>query len=273
MHVACYCCSIGSHIHSTGLDAQYEWTCSALNTTANQYVLPDLGGLLQDHGRVRDVRTSLLPSLFDLYIYSIPQSLNCSGIVSALRYCYRENQLGTEQLIFTLLTLNQSGLSFTINDMISVRSTPTEQICSGTLILGEYCCDTFTLGRRFPLPTTDLAFGVITSNSDSTLLTFGSRHYPQYLAEQYIQGTGSLSSLTVGNTFTVNSNSRMTRYTLRLLQFVISKLFVQPHDTQKSLFHCISHASTSTCSRAAHHFRGWAHYHRRDWTQYYRPCF
>ena len=214
-------------MHS-GTDAQYEWSCSALD---NQYALPDLGGLVEDDGRVQANQLTLRgSSSSNIYVYPIPSTLNCNGTVTALRYCYNANnfQLGTEQLVFTLLTLEESGPSFTISDVISVRSTPTSQICTGTFLVftGQYCCDLWTLDvvKQFPLPTMDFAFGVAASDS-VTLLSFSS-FSSQYRVEQYIQGTETLVSLAVGSTITVNSDSMTTSSTLRLFQFVISKLHV-----------------------------------------------
>ena len=182
---------------------------------------------MEDDGRVQANQLTLrVSSSSNIYVYPIPSTLNCNGTVTALRYCYNANifQLGTEQLVFTLLTLEESGPSFTISDVISVRSTPTLQICTGILFIIT-CCDLWTLDvvKQFPLPTMDFAFGVAASDS-VTLLSFSS--FSQYRVEQYIQGTETLGSLAVGSTITVNSDSMTTSSTLRLFQFVISKLYV-----------------------------------------------
>ena len=155
-------------------------------------------------------------------------------MVSALRYCYSED-VGTEELLsFTLLTLEQNGLNFMIRDVISVHSTPTSQICSSGVVpfLGtvQYCCDMLMLDTldQFPLPAPNFAFGIATSNSVH-LLNFNGGNFPQYAVDQYIRSIGTLGSLTVGSTITVNSQNTQLRFarTLRLFQFVISKLYLQ----------------------------------------------
>ena len=100
---------------------------------------------------------------------SIPSTLNCSGTVTAVEYCYRagDSQLGTEQLVFTLLTLQQSGTTFTIIDVIPISSTPTSDICTSGVMDAQYCYDTLSLDmmNSFLLPTDNFSFGVVTSTS------------------------------------------------------------------------------------------------------------
>lgn len=174
---------------------------------------------------------SLLFILFDLirspannlYIYPLPLALSCNGTVSAMRYCYNDNELGADRLIFTLLILEQNGLNFTVRDVSSVHSTPTSQIC--TRFFSQYCCDVFTLNAvdHFSLPAADFAFGIATSDSVD-LLGFDDDDRPQYRVEQYILETVNLDSLTEGSTVSVDSGSRTTTDALRLFQFFISKL-------------------------------------------------
>lgn len=83
--------------------------------------------------RVRDA----IPSLFYvLYIYPVSPRLNCSGTVSAVRFCYFDNSFFTnEQLIFTLLSMERSGGDFEITKVVNVRSTPRLQICTERFII------------------------------------------------------------------------------------------------------------------------------------------
>ena len=109
-----------------------------------------------------------------------------------------------------------------------VHSTPTSQICSsGSVpILGtfQYCCDMLMLDTldQFPLPAPNFAFGIARSGS-VTLLNFNGNDFPQYEVDQYIIWR-LRTPLTVGSTITANSQ---IGYTLRLFQFVISKLYSQ----------------------------------------------
>ena len=153
------------------------------------------------------------------YIYPVPLTqVNCSGTVSAVEYCYRGStgQLGTELLAFTLLTLEQNGLNFTITDRIEIRTTPHSQICTGGIANIQFCCDTTSLNMadHFILPASNFAFGIAIPPSSVSLLGFRSSlqvaHYQE--AQTVIPS--------VGSTFSV---SNPVTQGLRLLQFHMSK--------------------------------------------------
>ena len=171
-----------------GLSAQYQWSCSPLlDTIGDRYRLPDLGD-----GGVEDIAGILLFPVVPSFIYPIPSTLNCSGTVTAVQYCYRARdiQLGRELLVFTLLTLQQSGLNFTITDVIPIRSTPMSDICtqSSILFMGtfQYCCDILSLDMldSFLLPAENFAFGVQISSSVN-LLGYNGFFPPQFVVEQF----------------------------------------------------------------------------------------
>ena len=154
------------------------------------------------------------------FIYSVPSTqVNCSGTVSAVEYCYRGStgQLGTELLAFTLLTLEQNGLDFTITDRIEVRTTPRSQICTGDRLLfpsNQYCCDTTSLNMadHFILSASNFAFGITIPTSSVSLLGYQSlfqvAHYQAVIPS-------------VGSTFSV---SNQVTQGLRLLRFQLSEL-------------------------------------------------
>ena len=75
-------------------------------------------------------RLTTLSPFSDVYIFPLPFPLNCSGTVSALQYCYIGSNLGTQQSVFTLLFLQQSGSNFTVTKRLPVSSTPTNMICT-----------------------------------------------------------------------------------------------------------------------------------------------
>lgn len=161
-----------------------------------------------------------MPSLPDTaYIYSVPSSVNCSGMVSALGYCYRIATLGSEQLILTLLTLEQKGLNFVITNAIRVLNTPTDQICSEAFDL-QYCCDSYALQEvdRFRLPASNFTFAIVPSSS-ATLLRFNDAVYPQYQVEHYQQNTAGLET---GDSILVSVGST-SNTALLLFQFMISE--------------------------------------------------
>ena len=191
-----------------GVAAQYQWSCSSLDTANNRYLLPDL-----DIGDDSDVaRSALISSDTSTsvdYIFPVPSALNCSGTVSAIRFCYTGDSIGTEQSVFTLLTLQQNNLDFTITDVIPVRSTPTTEICTVGFLLFvgtvQYCCDTLSLDMmdRFSLPAPNFAFGVLPE--DSSLLTY----HPSisansvFLVEHFRFPNTVIGTATSGSTFSL----------------------------------------------------------------------
>ena len=206
-----------------GLNAQYQWSCSPLlDTIGDRYSLPDLG--VGDDEAVAFIALFgglQLSSEGTTHIYPIPSTLNCSGTVTAVEYCYRavNGQLGTQQLVFTLLTLQQSGTTFTITDVIPISSTPTSDICTG-----QYCCDTLSLDmmNSFLLPADNFAFGVQISSSVN-LLGYYDGFSPQFVVEQFRYSQADFSAPAMGGSITLTENDRESDRTLRLLQFFISK--------------------------------------------------
>ena len=212
-----------------GIEAQYQWSCSPLDTANNQYRLPDLG--IRDDGDVADISDRLFPSSTEVFIFPLPSSLSCGdgGTVISFQFCYQGSNFGTEQSIFRLLVLQQSGSTFTITNTVLVRSTPTDQICTSRSILlvgtVSYCCDTFTLDMadQFSLPASNFAFGTIASGSNLFLAyNPGNNDNSDLLVDHYRFNQGDFDA-TEGSTFTVDNNDLMNDRSVRLLQFFISK--------------------------------------------------
>ena len=146
-----------------------------------------------------------------------------------MKYCYRTEAslLGTGQLVFTLLTLQQSGFDFTITDMIPISSTPMPDICTQRSILFveifHFCCDILSLNMmdRFLLPAENFAFGVIPVN----LLTHHVGAYSQFLVDHFRFTQAEFSGPVLGDSFTLTESNRGSDRTLGLLQFFISMLY------------------------------------------------
>jgi hypothetical protein len=206
---------------TTGTNALYQWSCSKLDSN-NSYSLPGLE-IFDDQDVADSTRSETLGIILrnEVNIFPLPPTLNCGGTVSAVRYCYVSDQLGSEELVFTLLTLEHSGQNFTIRNVINVTSTPTEDICtaeqSGTY---QFCCDTSQLAaeNQFHLPAPNFAFATIPRSEgmfDGNLIVFRS----QYVVEHYSKSK-NLVDATVGNTISVENRRDAP---LRLLKFLISK--------------------------------------------------
>lgn len=207
--------------YSVGTDTPfYKWKCSAL-TASNHYILPSVS--VADFGIdfVEDSLFSLLPSIAGyVYIYPIPSSINCTGRVSAVRYCYGDFNLENEPLVFTLLTLARNTESnFRITNVIKVLGGPDAQACRETDFV-RYCCGSSRLMNQFRLPLTNFAFGVIPSSS-VPLLGYNEDDYPQYLVQRSAIAIVP-STLEIGST--LDSFRFQSSIALRLFSFLISKL-------------------------------------------------
>ena len=216
-----------------GTQAQYQWSCSPLDTANNRYLLPDLG--IRNDGDVADINNRLISSATEVYIYPLPSSLSCGdgGTVTSFQFCYQGSNFGTEQSIFRLLVLQQSGSTFTITNTVLVRSTPTDQICTSREVprfllppvTVNYCCDTFTLDMavQFSLPASNFAFGTIASGTNLFLAySAGNNDNSNLLVDHYRFNQEDFDA-TEGSTFTVDNDNLMNDRSVRLLQFFISK--------------------------------------------------
>ena len=224
---------------------QYQWSCSPQpDAIGDRYHLPDLE-YGDDEDVVKILRNLTLIESGTSYIYPIPSTLNCSGTVTAVEYCYRavNSQLGREQLVFTLLTLQQSGLEFTITDVIPISSTPTSDICTLTSTYLEslfsppqyiICCDTLSLNMmdRFLLSAENFAFGVIAVN----LLTYCVGIYPQFLVDHFRYTQAEFSGPVIGDSITLTESNRGSDRALGLLQFFISMLYIASTITTMTLY-------------------------------------
>ena len=202
---------------------QYQWSCSPLDTDNGRYYLPDLPVVDDEDLLPNKVAISAVGVV---YIFPVPM-VNCSGTVSAIRHCYVTTMglTGTEELVFTLITLERAGLRITIDKAISVQSTPSQEICSrlGTSSLAQLCCDTFSLTEtdQFFLPSQNFAFGIFVTNSTVDLLAHREANFPELLVEHYRPPVVDFPAPVPGNTYTLADENTETDRALRILQFVI----------------------------------------------------
>lgn len=115
-------------------DQSYQWSCSPLDTANGHYYLPDIP--IESDEEVANMEEYLRRSESNTaYIFPITTAVNCSGTVSAIRFCYAVHCLhfafNQMQQIFKLAFLEVGeGPSFTITDALDVTSTPTHDICT-----------------------------------------------------------------------------------------------------------------------------------------------
>ncbi len=223
--------------HYTGADALYEWSCSPLDASTNRFALPNLGDLTDEN--IASIAENLdgLEFRNAAIVYPVPSTLNCSGTVSAVEYCYRgpvnDIVLGREYSVFTLLMLEQNGLNFTVDDIFDIRSIPTLEVCTERDLRGtifQICCDSFPLDmtESFNLPTaSNFAFGLIESSFPAQLLRYNVNAFPEFLVDRFRSGSAVFGRpLRVGNSFTLFEGNLGAFRALRVLQLVIGKNFM-----------------------------------------------
>ncbi len=208
----------------------YEWSCSSLDASNGRYTVPGLGDIGNVSVAITIGRRLEQEFRSDTSIFPVPSTLNCSGTVSALEFCYNHQNIsaefGTNYHVFTLLILGRTG-TFTFNvrhsTIIRVYSTPTAQKCldqptvvQGEMLMTRYCCDSMQLDMAdyFSLPATNIAFGITPTEFNQLRYRDESLQVVQYnVLSSDIQGR---------NSFTLKSSFRNDT-TPRLLQFIISK--------------------------------------------------
>ena len=209
----------------------YEWSCSPRDANTDSFTLPNLG--YQDDENVAGLNEFNSPSS-DLDVYLIPSTLNCSGTVTAVEFCYFGSDegivFGTNYSVFDLYILEQESLAFTVTDLMNVHSTPSNETCTdqafdeGFSI--RYCCDKvpLSLPDQFRLPGTNSAFGAMRTAGTFSTLSYTPDNFPEFEVESYL--VSSRTTLAVGDTLSVTDTIRRTNG-LRFLQFTICKFIVQ----------------------------------------------
>ena len=192
-----------------------------MNETNRSYTLPNL--LLNDKA-VAEVGSLLRgSSLLHIHIFPLLPDLNCSGIISSLRFCYKTSSVffDQEHLVFTLWIMRRGGLNLNITNSIVVNSTPREDICTAGDLKFQYCCDTILLNMtdRFSIPLENFAFGI---TSPGFLLRYPALNFQSLQVDHY--RFLNIPTPSVGSVYTVeDSDSLETDRGLRLFQFIIGK--------------------------------------------------
>lgn len=197
----------------------YRWRCSPLNITNNQFSLPNVldQAAFEDSAAVANGGSIIASNPNIVYVFPVPEILNCRGTVSAIRYCYRVSRSYFETGLHCWPWNTQhSTASGAVVCMISVYSTPTSQICTEKIIqvifrvkYYLYCCDSMSLNMmdKFHLPASNFAFGIVHASSAS-LLTFSTSSIG-YTVECYSEAKGPVSLPPVeGTVYTFSPSSR-----------------------------------------------------------------
>ena len=161
-----------------------------------------------------------------VYIYRVPSQHSCSGIVTAIQYCYQFplNDINNTITVFNTLTIfNLEDANEVDNIRAIVRnrfgpiqSTPSSHKCVDSVSgrsTPSICCDTF-IPDQFELPSASFAYGVeVNIASDIQLLAFSSSSDTSYQVNEF--GVPFLM-----NEFTLTPGSQLVSG-LVLLRFLI----------------------------------------------------
>ena len=197
---------------------EHQWHCSAYNSTDCSSGLLALSGTIAEVSKDPASKDLLDPSSPGItYIYPGPmEEINCSGRVTAVEYCnrndYAANNFDSNQLVFTLATLNhsqdQSGSVFIVVDTIKNIQHSDDRTCTsvrGSLI---------AVANQFKLPVSNLPVGLTISNLNVSLLGYRSNNLMNFDVTYY------RSSVVVTIPYT---NLQCEEGPLRLLKYHISK--------------------------------------------------
>ena len=256
-------------------DAQpYQWSCSALESTNNRWYLPNLGEDFNDNFSGAYVQELNLHHSFTdvIYIYPVPQTLNCTGRVTAVRYCYRarDGQVdggGDPLLVFLLFVLRRQQLDtiFEVVDIISVQSMPTDKKCSRRSNSEEEqdCCDVHILLDKFDLPPENFAFATRAFDEDDSVRLLSMHELSQFHVAHYRVGIPD-DPISVGGTINVGDKIEEDR-SLRLLQFLVSKS-VDRRWLYRSVVSCcdeflIRYACSALSNDCCHNYHHYHHHH------------
>lgn len=158
-----------------------EFSCSDPDSQG-YHSLPDVS-IKDAHSLITSRESPTLyfaPFFSTLHIFPVNPSLECNGTASALEFCYKEDDEShffEERNLFTLLLLQQDSSSFTVTNVIEVRTTPRQEICLNYEFNARtvwYCCDSFQLDAAdmFDLPSPNFAYAFTYSPSTRSILEY-----------------------------------------------------------------------------------------------------
>ena len=201
-------------------------------SSSDQVFTPNIPDLYFDHTNAAAFRTGDGANLTTvtgggrtIFIYTTPPESACSGIVTAIQYCYHTT-INDPQNLLRFLTLSRDEFAFTVNvKNIVLRPVPQDNICSdypgsnGQRI----CCDTTNLAainRQFRIPS-NFTFGVILlNNNDVRPLTFYGTTDMKYQFPHFMRRL-STGNPTSGSTLTLNEDDYQSDRYLLLMKLLL----------------------------------------------------
>ena len=157
------------------------------------------------------------------FIYTTPPEPLCSGTVLAFEFCYqtRIDQISytaTDRESFRFLHLSRNGYRFTVNDLITVTTSPQWNYCTHFWWNRWICCDTTTVNDQFHIPASNYTFGVVIINDIIRPLTFSSKYqFPHFQARP----SGNNNGPVMGDEFILEPGDLKNESSLLLLRLLI----------------------------------------------------
>ena len=195
-----------------GSTSSYEWKCSPLDTDEKKHYLPDFGG-----------RTVVLGYTWEqspagiTYIYDVDEStLNCSGTVTAVEFCYVRTSAMRRNVFDLLILTQQDNNTARITKSIPICFHPSSDKCDSSN--SSKCCDVMTLTEQdqFNISTSHFLIGMVNVAIPNLAAPY-SNMYSRFQTPSYQLSVGQP---TANSMFTLTGT--ITR-PLRLMWFHISK--------------------------------------------------
>ena len=182
-----------------------------MDTNNNEHSLPDFGRRTEVLGYTWESS-----GVGSTYIYDVDENtLNCSGTVTAVEFCFFKPSRMSHKNVFDLLILTQQDNNTAqVNKSIPIRfHPPLINKCNS-----NKCCDVMTLTEQdqFNISTSNFLIGMVNVETTNLAAPFANM-YPRFQTTSY--------QLSVGRT-SVNSMLTLTgaiSQPLRLMWFHISK--------------------------------------------------
>ena len=207
-----------------GIIAQYSWNCSVPDDNRKRYI----------PGIEINIGSNNIPIVStaggEVTIYCVQNlNSNCTGEVTAIKFCYRYSTAGQGEPVFnwTVLILEENGNGFTITRIITIESHPNlldadHCIKVGGGQTGYRCCDRENFNNFSVVSNNMFIFGVTESaqgnTHNATLLGFHDTLAGYKVNTLRISAGGQ--TIAVGSTLPRSIGQQLG---LRLLQFVIGK--------------------------------------------------
>ena len=149
-------------------ESTHTWRCSP--PSDNVFYFPDIPATVPEIG------STLVEATGYNLVYIYPtDSLNCSGTVTGVEYCYQpDSDEKANDVIFTLLIFDKLSSNTTDMDITEIPI-PTPGVSPNCSSSDTICCDSYRfIDQELSLHSDNFIFGILTSSSGNKLYGFHS---------------------------------------------------------------------------------------------------